>query len=1016
MFTPEEVQNLRQKSGDSAVFNQLLSDPEFKSKVDRVQQANPNMSDFEKMKFPSAMIDIHYKEKPRTTMDQTANILNTAMAPQKKGALATLTQDPLVFAGQTLKNVPRSMGQLVGGVYSAVTNPIQTGKTLFQLGVGGTANTLESIAGIAGVKNPEQIFDLGSEDVAKAVGDFYVQRYGSVEAAANTLREDPAGFLSDLGAVVTGVGGAIKGGATAVGALSGAATKSSTALTGLGRGVRAAQSIGGSMVKTGINMEPLVIAGKGVIMAGRGARNLTRAAAVGMIPDNMVTKSLKVNQSDIASFKNLPGSESMGSFLMRKGVLSGGAAEVGDQGITLAGSLPVGRTRVGIIDDLGKIFNKALETVDNELAGVRQTYDILDDVPADIPKLLDQIYTVAKKYDLKEQVQFIETLLKKERVSLSELNQLKRTAYDLFRTYKTSNVPADSFAARQINQYERVLRKFIEDQAQSKGLPDIGALNDDIMKSREILDAIEKADAASLSKGKLTFGLYDGMFGIGAYGLTGDFMTTAGIVMGRKVLESTIFKTTFAKYLNRLDPRNIEILDKAFKTMRHTKESKSILRKVVAQTADDIKNKRIGEEEASRAIPEQSLMQQARSAMPEQQVAGSYTDNVSDISKSVNIPEDDLPLSTFSPQGVKDAAKMDDLVKGGMTPQEAAKSLNVPKTPKLTAAEKASLTPEERATGLIGGSDSVKAGEVIGTSNAQKFVDNASKIIREKYTAAGIRPDVIDSNLNLYLDFLVKGDKEMGKRLLSTSNPAGRAIFEEITGVKLPKTVSGTNKMIEEFNLGADTMNRVINNSPSPLPSVGGAKDFKMQYPDSTNNPLYEKYSSAKETMMNAAKKDPSNPALDSLKKNMDNAFNEWESVYSKPKPSPVGGGLEPLMKEARKYKSAEEFVATITKTNPYSELLDANSKAMLKIAKEHGHSSLLDIPESITKLPEFRKLSEESSRLFSAERNLNRVTSADGQRKLLNLAGVKMSQQIRKGEITKSQLTDLWKQANQSK
>lgn len=704
MFTPEEVQNLRQKSGDSAVFNQLLSDPEFKAKVDRVQQANPNMSDFEKMKFPSAMIDIHYKAKPRTTMDQTATILNTAMAPQKKGALATFTEDPLVFAGQTLKNVPRSMGQLVGGVYSAVTNPVQTGKTLFKLGVGGTANSLESIAGLAGVRNPEQIFDLESEDVAKAVGDFYVQRYGSVEAAANTLREDPAGFFSDLGAVVTGVGGAIKGGATAVGALSGAATKSSTALTGLGRGVRAAQALGGSMVKTGINMEPLVIAGKGVVMAGRGARNITRAAAVGMIPDNMVTKSLKVNPSDISSFKNLPGSESMGSFLMRKGVLSGGAAEVGDQGITLAGSLPVGRTRVGIIDDLGKIFNKALETVDNELSGVRQTYDILDDVPADIPKLLDQIYTVAKKYDLKEQVQFIETLLKKERVSLSELNQLKRTAYDLFRTYKTSNVPADSFAARQINQYERVLRKFIEDQAQSKGLPDIGALNDDIMKSREILDAIEKADAASLSKGKLTFGLYDGMFGIGAYGLTGDFMTTAGIVMGRKFLESTIFKTTFAKYLNRLDPRNIEILDKAFKTMRHTKESKSILRKVVAQTADDIKNKRIGEEEASRAIPDQSLMQQARVTMPEQQVAGSYTDNVSDISKTVNA-EDNLPLSSFSPQGVKDAAKMDELVKGGMTAQQAAKSLN--DFPDMTPDEIVRLTPEEKATGLIGGSDSV---------------------------------------------------------------------------------------------------------------------------------------------------------------------------------------------------------------------------------------------------------------------------------------------------------------------
>lgn len=34
------------------------------------------------------------------------------------------------------------------------------------------------------------------------------------------------------------------------------------------------------------------------------------------------------------------------------------------------------------------------------------------------------------------------------------------------------------------------------------------------------------------------------------------------------------------------------------------------------------------------------------------------------------------PFSSFSPQGVKDAAKMDELVKGGMTAQDAAKSLN----------------------------------------------------------------------------------------------------------------------------------------------------------------------------------------------------------------------------------------------------------------------------------------------------------------------------------------------------
>lgn len=55
---------------------------------------------------------------------------------------------------------------------------------------------------------------------------------------------------------------------------------------------------------------------------------------------------------------------------------------------------------------------------------------------------------------------------------------------------------------------------------------------------------------------------------------------------------------------------------------------------------------------------------------------------------------DDLPLSSFSPQGVKDAAKMDELVKGGMTAPEAAKKLN-------QVDDFANLTPEEKAVSSL---------------------------------------------------------------------------------------------------------------------------------------------------------------------------------------------------------------------------------------------------------------------------------------------------------------------------
>lgn len=668
------------------MFQQLLSsDPEFKAKVDRVQQANPNMSDFERMKFPSAMLDIHLGNPVRKTMDTTSTMLNTAT--QKTGAFDQLTHDPLVFAGQTLKNIPASTSRLVGGVVSAVAHPLQTGKSLFQLGVGGAANTLESIASLAGVQNPEDIFQLDSEEVASAVGDFYVQRYGSLDAAAATLRDDPAGFLSDLGAVVTGVGGAIKGGASLAGSVTGAATKTATELSALGKGLRTAQAVGGATMKVGVNMEPIVILGRGAVMAGRGIKNATIAGVKGIAPNAMATKGLKINPSDIRAFQNLPGNELPGDFLLRKGILSGGDIAVTDDGLKMTGMSPLGRTRTGIMTDLEKIATKAKATVDKSLASVRQTYDVLDNVPPEVPKLMDEILSLAEKYDLPEPRAFIQNLLSKERVSLSELNELKRVAYDFFNTYKKSNLADDSFRAKQIINYERSLRAFIEQQAEIKGLPDIAILNQDTQKAREILEAMASADAANLSKGKLSLGLMDGMFGIGAYGITGDFMSAAGIVMARKMIESTVFKTTFAKYVNRLDPRQIGILKKAFETMKHTKESKQILRKVVAQTADDIKNERIADME--NVTPPRSQLQ-GQSVMPQQ--SESMAQRTSDMGVMDNVnpsipPESPLgksrPGNVAIPMRKFDFSKIPDAGNAKAVLDYSAKALNT--TPKELA-------------------------------------------------------------------------------------------------------------------------------------------------------------------------------------------------------------------------------------------------------------------------------------------------------------------------------------------
>lgn len=104
---------------------------------------------------------------------------------------------------QAIQNFPSSFRNVATGAYEAITSPLQTGKTLLDIGAGGLQNILpESIVQAIGE-------DKASRDVANQVGQMYVKRYGSVENAKKTIANDPAGFMSDVSAVLTTGGGVI---------------------------------------------------------------------------------------------------------------------------------------------------------------------------------------------------------------------------------------------------------------------------------------------------------------------------------------------------------------------------------------------------------------------------------------------------------------------------------------------------------------------------------------------------------------------------------------------------------------------------------------------------------------------------------------------------------------------------------------------------------------------------------------------------------------------------------------
>ena len=101
-------------------------------------------------------------------------------------------------ASRAISNIPSSFGSMVGNVVEAVTNPVQTAKSVVDLGAGILQNVLpESLVRAVGE-------DKASREVANKVGQFYADRYGSVEGAKRAIAEDPVGVLADVSTILTG--------------------------------------------------------------------------------------------------------------------------------------------------------------------------------------------------------------------------------------------------------------------------------------------------------------------------------------------------------------------------------------------------------------------------------------------------------------------------------------------------------------------------------------------------------------------------------------------------------------------------------------------------------------------------------------------------------------------------------------------------------------------------------------------------------------------------------------------
>jgi len=108
-----------------------------------------------------------------------------------------------------LKNTPKSAGEMVSGVYQAITKPADTLETISQAIGGGFYNVLPKQAQnfVSEItQNPEGLKK--AIDTANAIGGIYKDRYGDWEKIKRTFAEDPVGAAGDLSTILSGGAGA----------------------------------------------------------------------------------------------------------------------------------------------------------------------------------------------------------------------------------------------------------------------------------------------------------------------------------------------------------------------------------------------------------------------------------------------------------------------------------------------------------------------------------------------------------------------------------------------------------------------------------------------------------------------------------------------------------------------------------------------------------------------------------------------------------------------------------------
>ena len=202
--------------------------------------------------------------------------------------------------GQAVSNIPASAGNMISGLYHAVTNPVQTVSGILDVGAGALQKALpKPVVDFVNQfeSNPEAAQRAVS--AANALGGVMKERYGSVEGIKNTIATDPVGAMGDLSTLLGG-GAALAGRIPMAGKVASTLSTASdltNPITLAGKGVSKTADMASALtkyglgVKTGVGTEPITQA----VKAGREGNETFLENMRGTVPMTQVLDDAKSN-------------------------------------------------------------------------------------------------------------------------------------------------------------------------------------------------------------------------------------------------------------------------------------------------------------------------------------------------------------------------------------------------------------------------------------------------------------------------------------------------------------------------------------------------------------------------------------------------------------------------------------------------------------------------------------------------------------------------------------------------